>query len=114
MAVPIAWNFSTCFRVSRNNTRNFICFCGIQRSLPIRNASRSFIKSTSNARNHFIVKNSSLFNQQVANYYVKSKPKDPNALSWKAVFALCTGISCGIGFGISYLGKLYLQLQEND
>jgi len=42
---------------------------------------------------------------QVANYYVKSKPKDPHALSWKAVFAICGGISCGFGFSVAYLGS---------
>ena len=107
MAVPIAWtNFSTCFRVSKAGARHFTCWCGSRRTLPISNATISLVTATSNLRRNFIVKNTSIFKQNVANYYVKSKPKDPNAMSWKAVFALCSGISCGIGFSISYLGKV--------
>ena len=109
MAVPIAWNFTTCFRFPRTGTRHFACWCRSQRTLPTKNASRSLVTATSSLRRNFIVKNTSILKQNVANYYVKSKPKDPNAMSWKAVFALCSGISCGIGFSISYLGEFVIQ-----
>ena len=85
-------------------TLNYLCKCGFHRLPSLKHCARSYSKSTLNSSYRILNPRYTKKPFQVANYYVKSKPKDPHALSWKAIIALCGGISCGIGFSLAYLG----------
>ncbi|XP_066931151.1 mitochondrial import inner membrane translocase subunit TIM50-like [Clytia hemisphaerica] len=91
---------------------NFSCLCGFSRLSSLTNLTRNYSRTLNTPKPSNLKIICCRKPYQIAHYYVKSKPKDPHALSWKAVFALCSGISCGIGFSIAYLGQV--RDEEND